>query len=172
MFYIKSLIIVGIVILCTSLGIKKANTFNYRTIELKNIKNALQIFSSKIQFTYEPISDIFDEISKVVYFERENIFKKTNEILQNEKKKTISECFYEAVEKDENYLKEEDKEIIKMLGHQLGKIDKDGQISEIQVTSEFLQTQINKAEEEKNKNVKLYKTLGTVIGCGIGIILF
>ena len=69
-------------------------------------------------------------------------------------------------------MKEEDKEIIKMLGHQLGKIDKDGQISEIQVTSEFLQTQINKAEEEKNKNVKLYKTLGTVIGCGIGIILF
>ena len=108
----------------------------------------------------------------MVYLERNNIFKQTNLNLQENRNKSIDEAWTEAVQEDENNLKEEDKEIIKMLGRLLGKTDKEGQIAEIQVTRNFLNTQILRAEEEKKKNTKLYKTLGTVIGCGIGIILF
>ena len=34
----------------------------------------------------------------------------------------------------------------------------------------LLENQIQKAEQEKSKNVKLYKTLGTVFGLGIAIL--
>lgn len=169
-FYIKCFVILAIILLCTILGNRKANTFKLRELELKNIQDALQIFISKIEYTYKPISEIFEEISKVVYLEENNIFKRTNTIL-NEKKSTIAEAWNISVE-EENNLMAEDKEIIKMLGRMLGKTDKVGQIAEIQVTNNFLNTQILRAEEEKKKNTKLYKTLGTVIGCGIGIILF
>ena len=37
--------------------------------------------------------------------------------------------------------------------------------------NECIEKQIEKAEEERNKNEKLYKTLGTVIGLAIVIIL-
>ena len=172
MFYIKCFTILAIIVICTVLGNRKANTFKARELELKNMENALQIVISKIEFTYEPITEIFNEISKMVYLERNNIFKQTNLNLQENRNKSIDEAWTEAVQEDENNLKEEDKEIIKMLGRLLGKTDKEGQIAEIQVTRNFLNTQILRAEEEKKKNTKLYKTLGTVIGCGIGIILF
>ena len=53
-----------------------------------------------------------------------------------------------------------------------GKTDISGQISEIDLTNTFLDMQIEKAENEKRKNQKMYKTLGTVIGLAIVIILF
>ena len=48
----------------------------------------------------------------------------------------------------------------------------DGQISQIDVTNTFLNLQIDKAEKEKFKNEKLYKTLGTIVGLAIIIVLF
>ena len=53
----------------------------------------------------------------------------------------------------------------------LGKTDKSVQLSEIEITQEFIEKQIEKAEQEKIKNSKLYKTLGIISGVGIVIIL-
>lgn len=47
----------------------------------------------------------------------------------------------------------------------------DGQLSQIEVTESFLDEQIRQAQEEKNKNEKLYKKLGMSIGMAIVIIL-
>ena len=58
-----------------------------------------------------------------------------------------------------------------MFGKLLGKTDKHGQINEINVTSNLIDTLIEKAELEKSKNYKLYKTLGSVVGIGLCIIL-
>ena len=61
---------------------------------------------------------------------------------------------------------------MKKLGKLLGQTDVEGQVSEIEITQSFLDMQIEKAEEEKRKNQKMYKTLGIVIGLVFVIILF
>lgn len=45
-------------------------------------------------------------------------------------------------------------------------------MSEINQFQTILKVQIENAEEEKNKNAKMYKSLGTIIGLAIVIILF
>jgi stage III sporulation protein AB len=172
MYCLKIIEIIFIIILCSILGILKANTFSKRVIELKNIKSALNIFKSKIQFTFEPISEIFTEISNSVYLNEENIFNTTNFILNSNQEKYINLAWNKAINITKNSLNNEDKEILKMLSSNLGKSDKSGQISSIDVIDKFINTQIEQAEIEKLKNTKLYKTLGTVIGCTIGILLF
>ena len=47
----------------------------------------------------------------------------------------------------------------------------EGQLSQIEVTESFLEEQIRQAQEEKNKNEKLYQKLGITIGLAIVIIL-
>lgn len=47
----------------------------------------------------------------------------------------------------------------------------DGQLSQIEVTESFLGEQIRQAQEEKNKNEKLYQKLGMMIGLAIVIVL-
>ena len=58
-----------------------------------------------------------------------------------------------------------------VIGNLLGKTDKEGQISEIELVQNFIDTQIKKAESEREKNEKLYRTLGTVMGVAIAIVL-
>ncbi len=153
--------------ICTMLGILKAKSYDARVEELKKMKNALEMMKSKIEFTYAPIKDIFAEVTKVVYSNEENIFQNTANLMDQ---KGISESWNRAVE-EEIKLSKEDRATLKMFGKLLGKTDKAGQINEINVTSQLLDTQIEKAEQEKRKNYKLFKTLGSVVGIGICIIL-
>lgn len=165
---ILKFIISGLIIyICTYLGICKAKTYEVRERELKRIKNSLAFFKSKVEFTYEPIQEIFTQISKSVYLHKDNIFLRTVELL---KAYNIEYAWENAVEENSAFNKE-DKEVLKMFGKLLGKTDKNGQISEIEITQSFVQKQLEKAEQEKNKNVKLYRTLGVSLGVGIVIIL-
>ena len=53
----------------------------------------------------------------------------------------------------------------------LGKTNLEGQVREIELTQSFLKKQIEDAEQERQKNEKLYKTLGMTIGLAIVILL-
>ena len=167
MLIFKMIIISWIVGICTYLGMLKSKTYENRVIELRNLQSSLNMFKTKIEFTYEPIKDIFEEISNIIYKEKENIFFSTAKKLSE---KNITLSWYEAIEDTKENFTKEDKEVLKSLGKLLGQTDKTGQIREICLTENLLKMQIEKAEIDKNRNVKLYKTLGIVSGLGISIL--
>ena len=164
---IKLVILALILLICTQIGILKAKMYDNRVIALKKFKNSLEMLKSKIEFTYEPIKDIFEEISKIIFSDKENVFSSTVELMN---KNGVNESWCMAVENDSNF-NLEDKSTIKMFGKLLGRTDKAGQINEINVTSKLVDRLIEKAESEKAKNYKLFKTLGVVVGIGICIII-
>lgn len=166
MFLIKGTILIGIIIISSYIGILKSKTYENRVIELNQFQNALVMFKSKIEFTYEPLKNIFEDISKVIYSKEDNIFKKTIQ-----KEESIYDAWSNAIDESKTFMTSEDKEIIRMMGKLLGKTDIKGQVNEILLTESLIKKQIEKAEYEKNKNVKLYKTMGVVLGIGICIIL-
>ena len=169
MWIIKFINLILIVLVSSYIGIFKSKKFSNRVIELKKVKSSLGFFKSKIEFTYEPVKEIFEDISKLIYENNENIFKCFNDNLE---KMDCTDAWSYAVNNTYTNLKEDDKEIILMLGKLLGKTDKNGQISEIDLVSKFLDKQINDSEEDKQKNEKLYKTLGVVCGLVIAIVMF
>ena len=61
---IKYMMLVIIFISSTLIGKFLSKKYTYRLEELEEMQNALNIFKSKIKFTYEPISDIFNDIAK------------------------------------------------------------------------------------------------------------
>lgn len=164
MIYLKFFNMIAIFSICFYIGCYNAKLCKERVIELQKFLNAITMFKSKIEFTYEPINSIFLEISKVIYDNEENIFKE----VQN-KEKDINISWFEESDKIKNIINE-DKEIIKTFGKLLGKVDIKGQIGQIELTTKLIEKQIEKAEIEKNKNFKLYKTMGMIFGIGICII--
>jgi len=134
-------------------------------IELSNFRNSILLLKNKIEFTYEPINNIFLDISKIVYENKNNIFK---EIVK--KNDELSKLWNDEINRIKN-LNIEDKEIIKILGKNLGKTDIKGQVSELELSLKLIEKQIEKAENEKNKNYKLCKKLGGISGIAICIIL-
>ena len=168
MVFVKYFILFLILVSSTLIGKFLSNKYIYRLEELEDIKNSLNILKTKIKFTYEPIPEVFGEIAENVNSNISRLFLLAK---QNMEKMSAGEAFEEAVDNVICNLKSEDKKVIKILSKLLGRTDVEGQISQIEITEEFLANQIKEAEEEKKKNERLYTRLGTVIGLTIVIIL-
>lgn len=167
MFFIKFVDIVLIVFVSAYIGINKANIFTLRVNKLRNLKSSFNIFKTKLEFTYEPIQDIFLQISKLVYENKNNIFKSYVSNIEND---NYEDAWNLALAENSFGFTKEDIEIINEFGNLLGKTDLNGQINEIELAKEFLDKQIVDAEENRKKNDKLYKSLGIIIGITIVIV--
>lgn len=165
---IKYLELVLILSASTYIGILISKKYLNRVKDLKEMKNALNIFATKIKFTYEPIPQIFKEISGKVNKNISNIFISASKKMEN---MNAGEAWIQSLEEKNTNMIKEDIETLKTLSNLLGKVDLEGQVNEIELVETFLDTQIELAEEEKNKYVKMYKTLGVTIGIAVVIIL-
>ena len=168
MLELKIIIYSAIFLTSSAIGIIKSRKYIYRVEELKEFKNALNMFRTKIKFTYEPIPEIFEQISKSITPAIGGIFKLAS---YNMNFYPAGEAWTKAMDTDILNINLEDKNILKDLSKLLGATDLDGQLSQIDITYNFLDEQIKKAEKEKLKNESLYRKLGMVIGLGIVIVL-
>ena len=134
------------------------------------MKDILNIFKAKINFTCSTIQEIFSQI----HIDNPNnigeIFGKANIYIENHTAKESWEMALET-EKSKTNFSAEDINILKTLGEMLGETDLEGQVSQIELTQNLLESQIKEAQEEKLKNSKVCKTLGITVGLAIGIIL-
>ena len=166
---VKYILLFAIFGLSTAIGMTIAKSYENRVVELKEFKTMLNAIKTKIRFTYEPLAEIFKEVANKNDTNIEKIFgQMANQITYFQTREVWENCIQDA----DISINQEDKDILKRLGKLLGQTDAEGQVSEIEVTQNFLNMQIEKAEEDKKKNQKMYKTLGVTIGLIFVIILF
>ena len=165
---IKTIILFVVFVIASVIGFLISKKYTYRLNELEEMKTALNIFKSKIKFTYAPIPEIFNDISLNSSKNISKIFSNAKYNLENQ---LAGQAWENAIEMTECYFNKEDKQNLKSLSKLLGETDLEGQVSQIELTEIFLEKQIKQALEEKNKNGKLYKKLGAIIGLVIVIIL-
>ena len=168
MMFLKYIMIFLVFIICFLIGNILSKRYILRVKELKDFKNALNIIESKIKFTYEPLPEIFLQTSKLL---SENISKIFINASSYMKKVTAEEAWNKGMKESNTYLNKEDIESINSFGKMLGKTDKEGQISQIELTKTFIEIQIEKAKKEEEKNAKMYKALGAIVGLAFVIIL-
>lgn len=133
---IKYFILFLILLSSSLIGKLLSQKYVHRLEELEEIRNALNIIKTKIKFTYEPIPEIFSEISKSTIRNVGNIFDLANKKMRNN---TANIAWEEAVEEAETNLKKEDKQALKKMSKLLGQTDVEGQISQIEITESFLE---------------------------------
>ena len=168
MIILKYILLLIIFVLSAAIGITISKMYENRVKELQEFKEMLNIIKTKIKFTYEPLASIFTCLSKDGNTNIEKIFEEMAYRIEFFDVKTVWE---DTIQEADISIKQEDKDILKRLGKLLGQTDVNGQVSEITLTQDFLDIQINKAEDERKKNQKLYKTLGIVAGFVFVIIL-
>ena len=168
MIILKYIIMCLVFFICFFLGNIISKRYILRVKELKDFINALNIIESKIKFTYEPLPEIFKQTSRLVSENISKIFVNASKYM---KEVSCEDAWNRSVSESNTYLNKEDIENIKGLGKLLGKTDKEGQISHLELTKTFIEMQIKKAKDEEEKNAKMYKTLGVIFGLAIVIIL-
>lgn len=167
MFVLKIFLLIAIIVASTFLGILFSKKYSNREKELKEMKNALNMLSTKIKFTYETIPNLFIEISNKIQGTVGKIFMRSAIRMKEE---SAGEAWTSSFDDVPNNLLEEDITILKSLGRLLGQTDVEGQLSEIEVVNQFLDTQLENARQERIKNEKMYRTLGIISGLTCAVI--
>lgn len=152
----------------SAIGVKISNEYVERANNLKQIKKALNIFETKIMYTYEPIPDVFLEISKKIKGDVGKLFFYASKNMSID---FAGDAWEKSLDCSNIMISEEDKEALKSLGKLLGSTDIDGQLSQIRLVNGFLDEQIKEATEQKNKNEVMYKKLGVIVGLAVVIVL-
>lgn len=168
MIAIKIIIYTFIFLSCSLIGILISKRYSNRVNELMEFKKALNMFKTKIRYTYEPIPEIFREISESIDSNISNVFKKAAEKMDV---CAAGDAWNLALKIEDLNIDEEDKNALNNLSKLLGITDLEGQVSQIEMTSDFLDRQIRKAESLREKSEKMYRTLGMIMGMAIVIIL-
>ncbi|HJJ04433.1 MAG TPA: stage III sporulation protein AB [Clostridiaceae bacterium] len=138
------------------IGILIAKKYSNRLKELQEIKKALHMLEVKMKFTYMSIPVIFREIETQVYGNIAKIFGNCAEKIEY---MPAEKAWNESIYNSNTNLLPKDKEVLNGLGKLLGQTDIEGQINQIKLVDDFLNIQIQEANEAKNKNEKLYRTL-------------
>lgn len=165
---IKYFMLFIILVACSLIGRYIAKKYVIRVNELEEMKNALNMFRAKIKFTYEPLPEIFEGIAQNTNKSIGQVFRLAKQKMENN---TAGIAWEQAIEESENSLTKEDKYVLKTLSKLLGQTDIEGQTSQIEITQKFLEAQLKEAQQQREKNEKLYSKLGTTIGLAIVIIL-
>ncbi|AIS52369.1 stage III sporulation protein AB [Thermoanaerobacter kivui] len=139
---------------------------------LKSLISSLNLFKIEVTYSKSPLNEILTAISQSADKTIKFIFSKTAEMLSQNEGYTAGEAWEIALnEWNSDYLKKEDKEILKSFGYGLGNSDVYNQEKNFDLAIELLKRQLSNAEEESKKNEKLYKNIGVLTGLAI-IILF
>lgn len=117
---VKFLVLLLIFACSTYIGVLISKKYSNRVRELKEIKSALNIFKTKVELTYEPVPEVFLDISKRTSGNVSNIFKLASENMKN---MDARNSWINATDCVQTNLDKEDIEVIKVLGNMLGKVD-------------------------------------------------
>lgn len=164
----KTLICIAILVCSLRIGILISKKYVFRLEELDELKNTFKIIENKIKYTYQPLEEIFMDISEI---SSPSISIFYRNVAKQIKEKGAEKAWKEEIDKIDISLKREDKEVLKEFGNLLGKTNKEGQINQIRFVNTLLDRQIENAEKERNKNEIVYKKLGLILGIGIVIVL-
>lgn len=162
-----------VILSSTFLGFALANECKNRPLQLRELHGLLQMFENQISYLSDVISEAFERIGRVSKSAVSVFFIRTVELLREDKTLNASQAWEKAVNENikKTSLNQEDKDILLAFGKLLGSSELEGQIKNIRLTMTQLKLQEEKAETNRAKNEKMYKSLGILGGIAVVIVL-
>ncbi|MDD3298929.1 MAG: stage III sporulation protein SpoIIIAB [Bacillota bacterium] len=157
----------------TSGGYLLAIGYTRRVRELRVFQQALQVLESEILFTSTPLPQAVLQIASRLDRPVDRLFGLFGHILEQRVGHTAGEAWNMAIDgtRDLLCLDREDIDIVRSFGQNLGSTDKENQEKSFRLVKYQLETQLRKAEDKRNKNEKLCKNLGFLLGAALVTLL-
>ena len=144
----------------TFIGESKSREYKERVKYLENIQLCISLLENEIRYTQTPIGEAFEKIKHNAEGIIENILSYICAEIKKHADRPILQIWSDAVDNNISGLNKNDIELIKSFGNHLGDSDVEGQIKNINVFNSKISYYLNAANNESEKNCKLYRSLG------------
>jgi len=154
----------------TWIGFDWSNKLNKRPIQIRQLKNALQILEAEMLYSQAPLRDAFIVISEQIPDPIKSFFKNISEKM-NTNHIDLLQIWDEEVSEliTISSLSKNESEILKQFGRTLGQHDYHQQQKHIQLTASYLDREHEDAKDFQLRYGKMAKNLGFL--CGLFIVL-
>jgi stage III sporulation protein AB len=162
-----------IIFACGFAGVYKGQCYAKRPIQIRKIRSALQNLESEISWAATPLPEALNRVGLIIGNPINKLFIRAGCLIEKNKNKSVGELWEAALIEIKSSLSigEEEIEVLKSFGYSLGNTHKDEQIKNINLVKEHLKSLEIKAEAEKNKYEKMYRTLGFLLGMALTLVL-
>jgi len=164
--------LISVIGICISIGNLIAKGYSNRVRNILDFITVLNIMHTKIRYSQEVLENIFIDVQKEITRDVGRVFYEVG-TEYNKNINDISEIWTEVIEANfrDLDLTFEDERVLIDFGLALGKSDIEGELRNIEVTIEKLKGQLTYAKDNSDKYGKVYRTLGTLCGIAIAVIL-
>lgn len=174
MYLIK--IVTSIVIITSSsiIGFLYSRKYYNRVESLIYLQNCIQLLETEVLYLATPLPDALENVYRKGNKKVSYIFKQVKDYWLTERETGFFICFEKTLNQsmDKISLTDQDVEILLSLGKVLGVTNRHDQEKYFKTTLEQLKLQQREAELNKERNEKMYRSLGVLAGLTIVIILF
>lgn len=162
-----------VILSCTGLGLYCSCTLKARMEELVELKKLLLLLRGDIRYANTPLAEALHSISIRHDGPFHEFFAWVSEQLEQMQGKTIAVIWREGVETklEEVSLVKKDKDALLAFGNNLGYLDKEMQLSTIDLYVATLETEIDEMTRTVKEKTYLYNSLGVMAGIFLTIVL-
>ncbi len=157
----------------STIGYLYGKTFSSRLENLIYFEQCIKMLETEIVYGATPLPEALSNVSKKGKSKVSYIFEEIKSDLLLNKREGVYYSFLSVEDKlyEDFHLIKEDVEIFLALGRVLGTSDRTDQQKNFILILNQIAAQILEARIERNKNEKLYRSLGVITGAGIIILL-
>lgn len=147
-------------------GLYYGNLDGFRIGDLMEMKKALSILHSEIEFAHTPLSEALANIGQRTSKPIAGMFLMLEELLHVERGATISVLWERCVRAfaGQTYFNKEDIEQMVSFGKTLGYLDKGMQLTNISITTDYINEKTAQLNENRFKNKRMFQSLGFLGG--------
>lgn len=158
---------------CSALGFYFSNELNVRVKQLRELKKYVMILRGDIRYGGTPLPEAIGNLARRSPGVYKKFLSQVSELLMVSGGGTFSEIWSKCVWKDlkNSSLTESDKENLIRFGDTLGYLDREMQISTIDLYLNQLQEEISEQAIVAKERTKLYNVLGIMAGIFITIVM-
>ena len=156
------------------LGIYYSAKDGFRIFELTELKKALLILSSEIEYMRTPLNTACANIAKRTESTISTLFASFAELLTNSTGETAYQLWGVAAAsiKKKTFMVAEDLQVIDSFGKTLGYLDKHMQQNAINHTVNYIDEKVTHLQTQSDKNKRMYRSLGVICGLLITVVLW
>jgi len=157
----------------TMLGFYYGNRYSKRMENLILLENCIKILETEIVYGASPLPEALFNVYRKGNKKVSYIFEKIRVHLLTDKEADVFNSFSTIAQeiKEKLNFKTEDIELLLSLGRTLGSSDRKDQEKNFKIILNQLQVLQKDAKKERDKNERMYKNLGILMGIAILIIL-
>jgi len=159
---------------CAGLGLYYSSKEGFRIGELQELKKALLILSSEIEFMRAPLNIACANIAKRTESNISTLFLQFSKLLVTGEGETAYQLWATAMDgiKGGTFMTDEDLSVLDGFGKTLGYLDKHMQQNAINYAVNYIDDKVTVLQTQGDKNKRMYRSLGVICGLLITVVLW